>query len=192
MGNARRQLGRDAFKELLGIVLSAFIGAFKLTEEGAGESTDPKHVLSRLLGTEAGRHKAAIPSSPLLSVTGLAVGENLEAMASFLPLIATAFSPDAFTETELASAKDELIFLLQAYLSLRQKEDRIVPGSTPDLAVIKQVFEDLAPKEQAAALLIWLAVRNIPGWRENLNAIRQGVFAESGKGNHGNGKPQPD
>ena len=76
MGIARRRLGRDGFKELLGIVLSAFIGAFKLTEEGAGESTDPKHVLSRLLGTEAGRHKAAIPHSPFLSVTGAADGRK--------------------------------------------------------------------------------------------------------------------
>jgi hypothetical protein len=77
-------------------------------------------------------------------------------------------------------------------LSVRQKEDRIVPGSNPDLAVIKQVFGDLASKEQAVMLLLWLAVRNIPGWRENLNAMRQRVTAELGKGNSGNGKPQPD
>jgi hypothetical protein len=191
MGVARRRLRRTAFKELLGIIISTAIGAFKLTEGSARESADPKRLLSRLLGTQAGRHKAAMPHSQLLSVTGQAVGENLEAMAAFLPLIATTFSPDAINETELASAKDELVFLLQAYLSLRQKEDRVVPGSTPDLAVIKQVFEDLAPKEQAAALLIWLAVRNIPGWRENLNAIRQGVLVELGKGNHGNGSLSP-
>ena len=192
MGLARRRLRRDGFKELFGIVLSALIGAFKIAENGAGESADPQHVLSRLLGIGAGRHKAAIPHSPFLSVTGAAVGENLEAMASFLPLIATTLSPESITETELASAKDELVFLLQAYLSVRQKEDRIVPGSTPDTKLIKQVFGDLAPKEQAAMLLIWLAVRNVPGWRENLNAIRQGVLAERGKGNHGNGKPKPD
>ena len=163
-----------------------------MTEEGGGESTDPKHVLSRLLGTEAGRHKAAIPYSPFLNVTGAAMGENLEAMAAFLPLIATTLSPDAIAKAEFTSARNELVFLLQSYLSVRQKEDRIVPGSTPDLAVIKQVFGDLAPKEQAAMLLIWLAVRNISGWRENLEAIRQGVLAEFSKGNGGNGKPQPD
>jgi hypothetical protein len=106
-----------------------------------------------------------------VEVTGAAVGKNLEAMASFLPLIATSPSPDAITEAELASARNELVFLLQSYLSVRQKEDRIVPGSTPELAVIKQVFGDLAPKEQAVMLLIWLAVRNISGWRENLDAL---------------------
>jgi len=156
-------------------------------EEGPGESTDPKHVLSRLLGTVAGRFRSHSETA-----NEGAVGENLEAMAAFLPLIATTLSPDAIAEVELSSARNELVFLLQSYLSVRQKEDRIVPGSTPDLAVIKQVFGELAPKEQAAALLIWLAVRNIPGWRENLNAMRQRVLAELSKGNSGNGKPQPD
>jgi hypothetical protein len=41
-----------------------------------------------------------------------------------------------------------------------------------------EMFEYLGPKEQATLLLIWLAVRDIPRWRENLEALRQGVIAE--------------
>jgi hypothetical protein len=55
MGVARRRLRRDGFKEFLGIMISVSIGAFKVSEGAAGESSDPIHVLSRLLGTEPGR-----------------------------------------------------------------------------------------------------------------------------------------
>jgi hypothetical protein len=178
MGIARRRLRRDGFKELLGIVISAVIGAFRVSDGCAGESTDPIHVLSRLVGTEPGRHKAAVPPSPLLSVTGRAVAENLEAMAEFLPLVPRSISPDTLTENEFVTARDEASFLSNAYLSVRENEARITPGSTPDLPLVRQLFERLAPKEQAALLLIWLAVRNIPGWRENLDLLREGVLAE--------------
>ena len=192
MGVARRRLGRDEFKELLGIVLSAVIGALKFSESAAGESADPSQILSRLLGTEPGRHKAAVPPSPFVSVTGRAVAENMEAMARFLPRIATSISAETISEADLVSARNELIFLMHSYLSVRQNEARIVPGSTPDLKLLRQLFGDLKQKEQAALLLIWLAVRDVPGWRENLEALRQRVLAELSKGNSGNGKPQPD
>ena len=35
----------------------------------------------------------------------------------------------------LASAREELTFLAHLYLSVRQNEARIAPGSTPDLAL---------------------------------------------------------
>jgi len=73
LGVARRRLRRDGFKEFLSIVTSAAIGAFKISEGEASESGDRAHILSRLVGTEPGRHKAAIPSSPLLDVTGTAL-----------------------------------------------------------------------------------------------------------------------
>jgi len=183
LGIARRRLGRDGFKEFLGIVISTMIGAFKVSDGSAGESTDPAHVLSRLVGTVPGRHKAAVPPSPYVSVTGRAVAQNLEAMAQHLPRIANAMSPDVITEAELALAREEFTFLMNSFLSVRRNEDRIVPGSTPDLRLLKQVFEHLGPTEQAALLLIWLAVRSIPGWRENLDVLRQGVEAELRKKN---------
>ncbi len=178
MGIARRRLGRVGFKEFLGIVISAMIGAFKVGDGSAGESTDPVHVLSRLVGTVPGRHKAAVPPSPYVSVTGRAVAENMEAMAQRLPQIANSMSP---AEGELALAREEFTFLLNSFLSVRQNEDRIVPGSTPDLKFIKQVFGHLGATEQAAMLLIWLAVRGVPGWLETLEVLRQGVLAELGK-----------
>ena len=178
LGVARRRLRRDGFKEFLGIVISTAIGAFTIAEGEAGELADPTHILSRLLGVTPGQHKAAVPPSPLLSVTGRALAENLEAMAQFLPRIASSISPDTITESAFASAREELTFLANSYLSVRQNEARIAPGSTPDLALLRQLFERLGPKEQAALLLIWLAVRNIPGWRENLDVLRQGVLAE--------------
>ena len=101
------------------------------------------------------------------------MAENLEAMAQFLPRIVSSISPDTIKESGLASARDELPFLAHSYLSVRLNEARIVPGSTPDLALIRQLFENLAPKVQAMLLLIWLMVRDIPGWRENLDALRQ-------------------
>jgi hypothetical protein len=193
MGIARRRLRRDGFKEFLGIIISAAIGAFEASDGSARESTDPVHILSRLVGTESGRHKAAVPPSPFVNVTGMAVAENLEMMAQFLPLIPTTFSPDAITEAELASARDEFAFLLHSFLRVRQNEARIVAGSTPDLALIAQFVTRLRPREHAAALLIWLAVRSIPGWRENLEKLRQGVIAELSKTTGGtNAKPQPD
>jgi hypothetical protein len=76
-----------------------------------------------------------------------------------------------------------LTFLAHSYLSVRQNEARIVPGSTPDLMLLEQLFERLGPKEQAALLLVWFAVRNIPGWRENLDVLRHGALAESRKEN---------
>jgi hypothetical protein len=173
LGVARRRLRRDGFKEFLGIVISTAIGAFTITEGETGELADPTHILSRLLGVTPGRHKAAVPPSPLLSVTGRALAENLEAMAQFLPRIASSISPDTITESAFASAREELTFLAHSYLSVRQNEARIAPGSTPDLALLRQLFERLGPKEQAALLLIWLAVRSIPGWRENLDVLRQ-------------------
>ena len=94
-------------------------------------------------------------------------------MAQFLPRIASSISPDTITESAFASAREELTFLAHSYLSVRQNEARIAPGSTPDLALLRQLLERLGPKEQAALLLIWLAVRSIPGWRENLDVLRQ-------------------
>ena len=181
LGIARRRLGRDGFKEFLGIVISAMIGAFKVSDGSEGESTDPVHILSRLVGTVPGRHKAAVPPSPYVSVTGRPVAENLEAMAQYLPQIASSMSPDFITEGELALAREEFTFLLNSFLSVRRNEDRIVPGSAPDLKFIEQVLGHLGPTEQAALLLIWLAVRSIPGWRENLEVLRQGVLAELSK-----------
>ncbi len=152
------------------------------------------HILSRLVGTEPGRHKAAVPTSPFVSVTGSAIAENLEAMAELLPLLSNQISPDAITEGELALARDEFKFLLQLFLSVRENEGRIVPGSTPDLALIKQIVRDLGATEQAALLLIWLAVRNVPGWRENLETLRQGVLAKMRSANYRttDTEPQPD
>jgi len=63
-------------------------------------------------------------------------------------------------------------------LSVRQNEARIVPGSTPDLTLLRQLFDNLGPREQAVLLLIWLTVRDIPGWRENLDELRQRVVAD--------------
>jgi len=178
MGIARRRLRSSGFKELLGIVASAAIGAFKLTEGSSSESADPANLMARLVGVKPAQHKGSLPASPLLTVTGRRVAENLEAMAQFLPLIPSSFSPVAITEAEFASARDDIILLVNSFLSLRQNEARIVPRSTPDLALLRQIFEGLSPKEQAALLLIWLAVRDVPGWRENLDALRQSVFAE--------------
>ena len=67
LGVARRRLRRDGFKEFLGILISTAIGAFTITEGETGELADPTHILSRLLGVTPGRHKAAVPPSPLLS-----------------------------------------------------------------------------------------------------------------------------
>ena len=80
------------------------------------------------MGTEPGQHKAAIPSSPLLAVTGRAIAENLEAMAKFVPGIPSSISPDRVTESEFASARDDVNFLVHAYLSVRKNEDRIRSG----------------------------------------------------------------
>jgi hypothetical protein len=157
------------------------IGAFKVSDGSVGESTDPVHVLSRLVRTVPGRHKAAVPPPPYVSVTGRAVAENLEAMAQHLPQTASSMSPDFIAEAELAMAREEFTFLLNLFLSVRRNEDRIVPGSTPDLKLIKQFFGDLGQTEQAAALLIWLAVRAVPGWLETLEVLRQGVVAELSK-----------
>jgi hypothetical protein len=124
------------------------------------------------LGVTPGRHKAAVPPSPLLSVTGRALAENLEAMAQFLPRIASSISPDTIPESAFASAREELTFLAHSYLSVRENEARITSGSTPDLPLLRQLFENLGAREQAALLLIWLSVRNIPGWRANLDELR--------------------
>ena len=121
LGVARRRLHRDGFKEFLGIVISAAIGALEIGEDAEGES-NPTHILSRLLGVTPGRHKAAVPASPLLSVTGRAVAENLEAMAQFLPRITSSILPDTITESAFASAREELTFLAHSYLSVRQNE----------------------------------------------------------------------
>jgi hypothetical protein len=179
LGMARRRLGRDGFMAFLGIAVSTAIGSFEVGEGSESESSIPVRVLGRLAGVEPAKHKAPIPEPPILKVvTGEAIAENLEAMAQFLPLIQSSISPDTITEPELASALSDLVFLRHAYLSVRQNEARIAPGSTPDLALLRQLFERLGPKEQAALLLIWLAVRNIPGWSENLDVLRQGVLAE--------------
>jgi hypothetical protein len=172
LGVARRRLRRDGFKEFLGIVISTAIGAFTITEGETGELADPTHILSRLLGVTPGRHKAAVPPSPLLSVTGRALAENLEAMAQFLPRIASSISPDTIPESAFASAREELTFLAHSYLSVRENEARITSGSTPDLPLLRQLFENLGAREQAALMLIWLSVRNIPGWRANLDELR--------------------
>ena len=173
MGVARRRLGRQRFKELLGIVISSAIGALDIVEAEVRESADPTQILSRLLGSAPGRHKAAVPASPLLSVTGKALAENLAAMAKFLPQVTSSISPDTISEPVFASARDELSFLAHSYLSVRENEARIAPGSTPDLPLLRQLFQDLKPEEQAGLLLIWLVVRDSPGWRENLDALRQ-------------------
>ena len=177
MGVARRRLRRSGFKEVLTMVTSAAIGAFNAGGYVGDESGGPARVLSRLLGTEPGRHKASIPSSPLLEVTGQAVAENLEAMAKFLPRIASSISPDDISEREFASARDEVRFLVQAYLSVRQNEARIAPGSTPDAELIKQLLGNLPPTEQAMLFLSWLGVREGTGWRETLSSLRRGVTA---------------
>jgi hypothetical protein len=187
LGVARRRLRGDRFNEVLSIVISTAIGSFEVSESAAGERNDPIHVLSRLLGVEPGRHKAAVPPSPVLSVTGRGVAENLEAMAQFLPLIRGSTSLDSITQSEFASAREELSFLVSSYLSVRQSEARIAPGSTPDLALLQQLLENLGPKEQGGLLLIWLAVRSIPGWRENLDALRRAYP----RGNV-DGKPERD
>ncbi len=41
-------------------------------------------------------------------------------MSEHLPQIASSMSPDFITEAELASARDELIFLLNSFLSVRE------------------------------------------------------------------------
>jgi hypothetical protein len=182
MGVARRRLRGDGFKEFLGIATSSAIGAFKVSEGAVGESADPMHVLSRLLGTQPGQHKAAVPPSPVLKVTGRLVAENLEAMAQFLPGIASSILPDTISEHVFASARDELSFLAHSYLSVRQNEARIAPGSTPDLPLLRQLLQNLRPEEQAALLLIWLVVRDSPGWHENLDALRQAYLQRSTDG----------
>jgi hypothetical protein len=191
MGLARRRLGREGFKAFLGIVVSTAIGSFKF-ESSEGESADPAHVMARLVGTVPAKHKAAVSEPSILKITGEAIAANLEAMAEHLPQIASSMSPDFITEAELASARDELIFLLNSFLSVRENEKRIAPGSTPDLALITQILRRLGTTEQAALLLIWLAVRSIPGWREKLEVLRQGVLAKLRNGNNGgaNAKPQ--
>ena len=76
------------------------------------------------------------------------------------------------SEREFASARDELSFLVQAYLSVRQNEARIAPGSTPDRA-LRQLLGIFRQTEQAMLFLIWLGVREGTVWRENLDALRQ-------------------
>jgi hypothetical protein len=187
MGVARRRLGRQRFKELLGIVISSAIGALDIVEAEVGESADPTQILSRLLGSAPGRYKEAVPASPLLNVTGQALAENLATMPKFLPQIARSFSPDTISEPMFASARDELSLLAHLYLSVRQNEARIAPGSTPDLPLLRQLLQNLRPEEQAGLLLIWLLVRDSPGWRENLDALRQAYLQRST-----DGKPKRD
>jgi hypothetical protein len=191
LGVARRRLRGGGFNEFLSIGISAATGAFEVNEGATGETADPVRILSRLLGTEPGRHKAAVPPSPFLSVSGRAVAENLEMMAQFLPRVANSMSPDTITESAIASARDEFALLAHSYLSVRQNEARIQPGSTPDLALIGQLFERLGPRKQAALLLIWLAVRDVQGWRENLHALREGVLAELKRGNDEGANAKP-
>jgi hypothetical protein len=173
LGVARRRLRGDRFSEFLSIVVSSAIGAFEISESTPGGTADPRYLLSRLLGTVPANHQAAPPTSPLLSVTGKAVAENLATMARFLPRIASSVSSDDIAESAFASSRDELTFLAHAYLSIRENEARIAPGSTPDLPLLRQLFQSLRPEEQVGLLLIWLVVHDSPGWRENLDTLRQ-------------------
>ena len=176
MGVARRRLGRDGFKEFLGIVVSASIGAFKVTD-GQQASRPTRLTFCRASWVRARPAQGSRSAIAVVSVTGRAVAENLEAMAQFLPLIVSSIlARQPHPRAELASARDEFAFLFKAFLSVRENEGRIAPGSTPDIKLVRQIFSNLRETEQAALLLIWLAVRNIPGWRENLEVLRQGVL----------------
>lgn len=175
LGIARRRLGQQRFEELIAIIFSASIGSFELTEDATTGPASPARLLARMLGVEAGQHKQRVPLSPILEVTGEAAAENLAAMAKALPQISGSISAATLSEATLSEARDELAFLINSYLSVRENEKRITPGSTPDIPLVRQLFGNLSPDDQASAILIWWASREVPGWRERLLELRQAV-----------------
>jgi hypothetical protein len=177
LGLARRRLGQQRFEELLAMIASTAIGSFELPEDATNSPASPTRVLARLLGVEAGQHKRHVPLSSIIEVSGGAVAENLAAMAEVLPQISKSISVSRLSKAVLLEVHDELAFLRNSYLSVRESERRIEPRSVPDIPLVHQLFGSLSPDDQASAILIWWASRKVPGWRERLAKLRQAAMA---------------
>jgi hypothetical protein len=84
LGLARRRLGPELLKEMLGVAASTAIGSFKRPEYDPDEMEDQEWLMGRLLGVVPATHKATIPTSNILQTTGGLLIDNLEVMAPFL------------------------------------------------------------------------------------------------------------
>ena len=90
------------------------------------------------------------------------MAENLAAMAKVLPQIAKSISVARLSTAVLLEIHQELALLRNSYLSVRESERRIEPRSAPDIGLVHRLFESLSPDDQASAILIWWASREVP------------------------------
>ena len=104
MGLARRRLGPELLKEVLGVAASTAIGSFRRPEHDHDEVTIQERLIGRLLGVVPATHKKAIPPSTVLQVTGGLVIDNLEAMSPILLDITSTDFLNQFTNAEIETA----------------------------------------------------------------------------------------
>lgn len=97
--------------------------------------------------------------------------DNLEAMSPMLLDIMSADFLNQFTNAEIETARDELRYLLRLFFAIRKNEANSRGDNIPDADLLAQFFEKRGPWHQATAIIIWLAVRRIPGWLENLQML---------------------
>jgi hypothetical protein len=155
--------------------VSTAIGSFEVLEEAGNSLASPSRLVARFLGVEAGQHKRNVRVKSILEVTGKAVADNLAEMAKVLPQISKSISAARMSEATLSEVRDELAFLIKLYLSVRERENRIGPGSAPDVPVVRRLFGSMSPDDQATAILLWWASRKVPGWRERIHELREAV-----------------
>lgn len=175
LGLARRRLGPELLKEMLGVGASTAIGSFKRPEHDPDEVADQERIMGRLLGVVPAMHKIAIPPSMVLQITGRLLTDNLEAMSPIMLDIASEDFLNKFTNAEFETARDELQYLLRLFFAIRENEAKTRGNKTPDADLVAQFFGKRAPWQQAAAILIWLAACKIPGWSENLQMLMNSI-----------------
>jgi hypothetical protein len=77
---------------------------------------------------------------------------------------------------DIEKARDELKYLLRLFFAIRENEAKTRGHKIPDVDLVLQLFRVRAPWQQAAAILIRLAVRRIPGWSENLQMLMKSAL----------------
>jgi hypothetical protein len=175
LGLARRRLGPELLKEVLGVAASTAIGSFRRSEHDPDEVAIQVRLIGRFLGVVPATHKKAIPPSDIVQVTGGFVIDNLEAMSPILLDITSTDFLNQFTNAEIETARDELQYLLRLFFEIREREAKSRENKTPDADLLAQFLGKREPCQQATAILIWLAARRIPGWFNNLQILMNSI-----------------
>jgi hypothetical protein len=176
---ARRRLRHENLRQLFGVVISTLIGSFQHQENDPDEAAITENILGRLLGVDAATNKAKIQITTALPITGEALVEQLQLMSPFISEIGSPEFLNQFSEADIGAARNELSFLFKLYVAARKAEAQAHAEKAPDVELVVQLFRELKPWQHAIAILIWLAVRRVPEWSENLQMLIKGLSTDA-------------